>query len=59
MASCISSEKGFNVDPQKQGYRGIEINEISHRYYENHPMSLEAVETAWGAPVLIPKTDTA
>ena len=58
VASRISPEKGFNVDSNRQDYRQIEINEVSHRYYQKHPMSLEAVETAWGAPVIIQKADT-
>lgn len=57
VASRISPEEGFGSDATKQQYRGIEINDISHRYYANHPMSLEAVETVWGAPVCIQKAD--
>ena len=34
-----------------------EINEISHRYYTSHPMSLEQVELVWGPPVLVRKSD--
>ncbi len=56
IASRISPEKGFNVDSTRQDFRAIEINEVSHLYYKNHPMSLEAVETVWGAPVLIQET---
>ena len=57
VASRISPEKGFSVDSKRQDYRAIEINEVSHIYYKNHPMSLEAVEAVWGAPILIQKTD--
>ena len=57
VASRISPEKGFSVDSNRQDYRAIEINEVSHIYYKNHPMSLEAVEAVWGAPILIQKTD--
>lgn len=57
VASRISPEAGFNVDSNRQDYRAIEINEVSHLYYKNHPMSLESVETTWGAPVFIQKTD--
>ena len=57
IASRISPEEGFSVDTQQQEYRSIEINEISHLYYQKHPMSLKAVETVWGEPVLIQKAD--
>jgi hypothetical protein len=57
VASRISPEAGFNVDSNRQDYRAVEINEVSHFYYKNHPMSLEAVEAVWGAPILIQKTD--
>jgi hypothetical protein len=57
IASRLSPEPGFKTESAKGDYKGIEINEISHLYYKNHPMSLESVETVWGAPVLIQKTD--
>ncbi len=57
VASRISPETGFNADFKRQDYRAIEINEISHLYYKNHPISLEAVETVWGSPILIQKSD--
>ncbi|MCB2145804.1 MAG: hypothetical protein KQI81_04965 [Deltaproteobacteria bacterium] len=57
VASRISPETEFSVDTRPQEYRSIEINEISHLYYQKHPMSLEAVEMAWGEPVLIQKAD--
>jgi hypothetical protein len=56
VASRLSPESGVNVDSTRHESRGIEINEISHWYYERHPMSLEAVESTWGEPVSIQKT---
>jgi hypothetical protein len=58
VASRLSPESGFKVDSTRHETRGIEINEISHRYYKTHPMSLEAVESTWGEPVSIEKTET-
>ena len=56
VASRLSPESGVNVDSTRHETKGIEINEISHRYYKKHPMSLEAVESTWGEPVSIQKT---
>ena len=57
VASRISPEAGFDVDSNRQDYRTIEINEVSHLYYKNHPMTLESVASVWGEPVMIQKTD--
>lgn len=57
VASRISPEPGFKTESAKGEYKGLEINEISHRYYQHHPMSLEAVETTWGQPVFIRKAE--
>jgi hypothetical protein len=56
VASRISPEPGFRAESGPGAVKGVEINEISHRYYQHHPMSLEAVETTWGEPVTIRKT---
>jgi hypothetical protein len=58
VASRISPETGLAHESGGGDYRGVEINEISHRYYQRHPMPLEAVETTWGEPVSIRKTET-
>ncbi|MFO7714158.1 hypothetical protein [Desulfosarcina sp.] len=57
VASRISPEKGFSSPPGQSETCCIEINELSNRYYRNHPMSLESVKQVWGEPVLIEKDD--
>lgn len=56
IASHLSPEQTCPVDTS-QVVRDLEINEISHRYYTSHPMSLEQVEIVWGPPVLVRKSD--
>ena len=58
VASRISPERGFSGNSTQHDFKGIEINEISHWYYKNHPMTLKAVESTWGEPVSIQKTKT-
>lgn len=57
VASRISPEPGFQTESGQGEVNGVEINEISHRYYQRHPMSLEAVEATWGEPVAKQKTE--
>jgi hypothetical protein len=57
VASRICPEQVFSDSSTQPGYRGIEITEISRRYYQNHPMSLAAVETVWGEPILAQKDE--
>ena len=53
VASRISTDKGFRADDSNRVQQNIQVNEISHAYYEKHPMSLDEVEKTWGQPVFI------
>jgi hypothetical protein len=58
VGSRISPDKGFSVpSEQPDDTCCIDINELSRRYYRNHPMSLEDVKQVWGQPVLVEKDD--
>lgn len=45
---------GMETEPV---FQDIEINELSHRYYAAHPMTLKAVESVWGRPVFVRKSE--
>jgi hypothetical protein len=52
VASHLSPEQTCPVEAPR-AVNDITVNEISHRYYAGHPMSLHDVETVWGEPVLV------
>jgi hypothetical protein len=56
VASYLAPEESCGMEPEP-AIQDIEINELSHRYYAAHPMTLEAVETVWGRPVFVRKSE--
>jgi len=52
VASYLAPEDSCGMETEPV-FHDIEINELSHRYYTAHPMTLEAVETVWGRPVFV------
>jgi hypothetical protein len=56
VASYLAPEESCGMEPEP-AIHDIEINELSHRYYAAHPMTLEAVETVWGRPVFVRKSE--
>jgi len=56
VASYLAPEESCGMASQPE-IQDIEINELSHRYYAAHPMSLEAVEAVWGRPVFVRKSE--
>lgn len=53
VASRISPDKGFQKDDGRRTAQNIQVNDISHAFYERHPMTLAEVETTWGQPALV------
>ncbi|BBO91615.1 hypothetical protein [Desulfosarcina ovata] len=58
LASRISPSPDIKAEAELAGFKGIEINEISHAYYKRHPMRLTEVETVWGKPVTVRQAGT-
>jgi hypothetical protein len=56
VASYLAPEESCGMETEPV-FHDIEINELSHRYYAAHPMTLEAVETVWGRPVFVRKSE--
>ncbi|MDL2275281.1 hypothetical protein LJC22_04040 [Desulfosarcina sp. OttesenSCG-928-G10] len=53
-ASRISPSQDLPIEKHRRsGFKGVEINEVSHAYYKAHPMSLKEVEQVWGKPVSV------
>ena len=53
VASRISPDKGFQKSDSHRTQQNIQVNEISHAFYEKHPMTLAEVEKTWGQPALV------
>jgi len=56
VASYLAPGESCGIEPEPV-FHDIEINELSHRYYAAHPMTLEAVESVWGRPVFVRKSE--
>lgn len=57
VASRISPSEDVLIEThRKSGFKGIEINEVSHAYYQAHPMTLKEVELVWGKAVSVRQT---
>jgi hypothetical protein len=56
VASYLAPGQSCGMEPEPV-FHDVEINELSHRYYAAHPMTLEAVESVWGRPVFVRKSE--